>query len=269
MTGKLYHNKKETNAQDKKNSSFHTHPLDVNKCIHFEQIDSTNTWAKTHLDQWAPQGMTRITASAQTAGRGRFQRHWESPAHVNIYATFCFWFDSQRRDRGHLPQLLTLAAAHTLETIGFACTIKWPNDLLLNGKKIAGILCETIMEKERCGVVCGIGMNINMNSDDLQKVERPATSLWIESHQRFDVADILTTLQHLFISYLDEFIQKGFSSFFPLLQKRLAFKKGQTVCFHDHQTLVEAQFVDLHEDGSVELLLPDGTAKIYYVGEFC
>ena len=105
------------------------------KHLHFKQIDSTNTWAKQHTDQWASKGVTLITASEQTAGRGRFKRRWESPPDVNIYATFCFWFDLHRTDLGHIPQILALASAQTLEMLGFFPKIKWPNDVLLGGKK--------------------------------------------------------------------------------------------------------------------------------------
>lgn len=268
MTGKQYHNKKKGNVQGKKIQNEYSHPLTVMKHIHFEQIDSTNTWAKRHIDEWASEGVTLITASGQSAGRGRFKRRWESPSDVNIYATFCFWFDLQRTDIGHIPQLLALAAAQTLEKNGFAPTIKWPNDVLLKGKKVAGILCETVLEQGQRGIVCGIGLNVNMPLELLNQIDRPATSLLVERGHPFEVASILEPLQQLFMTFLQDFIQKGFASFFPLLQERSAFQKGQMIRFHDNQTLLDAQFEALHPDGSVELRLPDGTLKTYYAGEF-
>ncbi len=260
--------KNEEKVNDKKIQDSSFHRLKITKHIHFEQIDSTNTWAKTHADQWEPQGVTLVTASGQTAGRGRFKRRWESPPHVNIYATFCFWFDSKRTDSGHIPQLLALAAAQTLEKQGVLPAIKWPNDVLLNGKKVAGILCETVLEGEQRGIACGIGLNVNMPLDRLEKIDRPATSLLVESGHAFDSNAILEVLQHLFITFLYDFIRNGFASFFPLLQAKSALKKGQIVRFHDNQTLLEAQFEALHPDGSVELLLPNGTLKIFHAGEF-
>lgn len=253
------------------------HPIKLNtknhgehlaKHFHFEQIDSTNTWAKMHTDQWAPKGVTLITASKQTAGRGRFKRRWESPPHVNIYATFCFWIDLHRTDIGYIPQLLALAAAQVLEKLNFFPTIKWPNDLLLNEKKVAGILCETISEQEKKGIVCGIGLNVNMPLELLEKIDRPATSLLVEKGQLFDVSSILENLQQLFLSFLSLFIPQGFNSFFPLLQARSAFKPGQKVRFHDNQTLLDAQFEAWLLDGSVKLRLPNGQLKIFHAGEF-
>lgn len=268
MTRNQYHNKKEENAQGKKDPASNSHNLKVAKHIHFEEIDSTNTWSKMHVDQWVARGVTLVTASGQTAGRGRFKRRWESPAHVNIYATFCFWFPLQRTDIGHIPQLLALAAALTLEKEGFSPKVKWPNDVLLNGKKVAGVLCETVLEEEERGIVCGIGLNVNMPQDILKQIDRPATSLLVEKGYEFDRAAILELLQQIFITSLNDFFHQGFSPFFPLLQQRSALIKGQKVSFHDNQNLLEGCFEALHSDGSVELRLPNGASKIFYAGEF-
>lgn len=240
----------------------------LSKHIHFEHIDSTNTWAKLHTNQWAPQGVTLVTASEQTAGRGRFKRKWISPPHVNIYATFCFWFDPLRTDVGHIPQILALVAVQVLRKQGFLAKIKWPNDVLLNKKKVGGILCETILTHEKRGIICGIGLNVNMPLDLLQHIDRPATSLWVEGGKLIEVYQLLDCLTHDFLTALNQFIAQGFSSFFSLLKKFSTLKKGDRVRFHDNQTLITAEFTCLHVDGSVELRLSDGTQKKIYAGEF-
>lgn len=261
MTGKDNNNKIDPFAQAKKK-------WDAHKRIHFEQIDSTNSWAKAHTEQWSQEGVTLITAGGQTGGRGRFKRRWESPADVNIYATYCFWLDQNRTDIGHIPQLLALAAARTLEKEGFSPTIKWPNDLLLNGKKIAGILCETISSEKGRGIVCGIGFNVNMSKEILDLIDRPATSLFAESGVQWEVCALLDEMTVVFLVFLDEFIRQGFKKFFILLQERSVYVKGDAVRFHDNNRIVEARFEALHPNGSVELRLPDGTLKIYHAGEF-
>ncbi len=243
-------------------------PLALTKHVHFETIDSTNTWAKTHVDQWAAEGVTLVTASQQTAGRGRFKRTWISPPHVNIYATFCWWISLQRTDSGHIPQLLALAAAHTLEKKGFTPKIKWPNDVLLNNKKVGGILCETTVENSQCGIICGIGLNINMPQNILEQIDRPATSLLVESGSCFDPFEILESLKNQFIEMLNQFMTTSFTPFFPLFQMRSALQKGQKVCFHDNQQLIEAHFESLHPQGAIELRLSNGHSKIFYAGEF-
>lgn len=263
MTRKEHNNKKDKNAQGKSSQEIY-----LAKHLHFEHIDSTNTWAKLHSSQWDLNGLTLITASEQSAGRGRFKRHWVSPPNLNIYATFCFWFNLQRTDMGHIPQVLAISAAQTLENQGFNPTIKWPNDLLLQDKKVAGILCETILEQNQRGIVCGIGLNVNMPAEILNQIDRPATSLLIEGKRPFDIAAILAVLQKKFLINLNQFLKTGFTSFFPLLQARSALKKGQKVRFHDNQTLIDAQFEHLHPDGSVELRLSNGFLKIFHAGEF-
>jgi BirA family biotin operon repressor/biotin-[acetyl-CoA-carboxylase] ligase len=263
MTRKEYNNKKNKNAQGKS-----TQEIYLAKHIHFEHIDSTNTWAKLHSDQWDSKGLTLITASEQSAGRGRFKRHWVSPPNLNIYATFCFWFDLERTDIGHIPQVLAISAAQTLESQGFSPAIKWPNDLLLQDKKVAGILCETILEHNLRGIVCGIGLNVNMPAEILNQIDRPATSLLVEGGHFFDVNSILALLQEKFLNHLNQFLQAGFIPLFPLLQTRSALKQGQRVRFHDNQTLIDAQFEHLHPDGSVELRLSNGMLKIFHAGEF-
>lgn len=261
MTEKVYNNKIESNAQGKKKCA-------ASKRIHFKQIDSTNSWAKAHSDQWAAQGVTLVTAAGQLAGRGRFKRKWVSPPDVNIYATFCFWFDADRKDAGHIPQLLALAAAAVLEKERFSPKIKWPNDVLLKGKKVAGILCEAIFEGERRGIVCGIGLNVNMGEKELGQIDRPATSLLIEGGHTAHVESLLSDLEEFFIDFLEKFLSEGFVSFFQQFQERSYFKKGDAVHFHDHQAVIEGKFEALRPDGTVELRLSDGTMKIFHGGEF-
>lgn len=234
---------------------------------HFETIDSTNTWAKKHVQEFQPDALTVITASTQTAGRGRFKRVWVSPKGVNIYATFCLFVDIQRSDIGHLPQLLALVTAELLENLGFSPALKWPNDVLIKNKKIAGILCETVTEGEKRAVICGIGLNVNMPEEICRKIDRPATSLLIEGQGNYKVDDLLEALIQRFHVSLSCFLDHGFSSFFEDFKKRSYLKLGDLVTFQDFQGPVEATFQTLNSDGSVTLKLQDGTIKNFHAGE--
>lgn len=235
---------------------------------HFETIGSTNTWAKEHIDQLATEGVTLITAHKQTAGRGRFKRRWQSPAGLNIYATFCFFIDVKRQDIGHLPQLLALAAAHVMEDLHFTPSLKWPNDVLLNGKKVAGILCETVSAGNQRCIINGIGLNVNMPVNLLKKIDRPATSLLVEGGVELNVQTVLKQLDQKFSSYLDCFMKEGFSQFFSDFQQHSFLKPGQPIRFHDNQALLEGYFEALHMDGSVQIRLLDGSSKKFFAGEF-
>lgn len=267
MNSNSNNSKKVENAQVKIQLSA-SESLKIVKNIHHTSIDSTNTWAKQQCDQWSREGVTVITASKQTAGRGRFNRRWESPPDVNIYATFCFWVDTARSDIGQIPQLLALSAVKILKELGFSPLIKWPNDVLISGKKIGGILCETIIENDRKGVICGIGLNVNMPQDLLERIDQPATSLYAEDGRLRNPLEVLESLKCCFVQDLEVFLRDGFQTFFELYQALSFLKKGQTVKFHDNQRLIESTFEALGPDGSVQLQMPDGSSKIFYAGEF-
>jgi BirA family transcriptional regulator, biotin operon repressor / biotin---[acetyl-CoA-carboxylase] ligase len=238
------------------------------KHIHFETIDSTNTWAKQHSDQWAPQGLTIIRANEQTAGRGRFKRQWHSPPGINLYLTFCFWLPSDLINRGHIPQLLALAVVEVLEKNQCSPKIKWPNDVLLNKKKVAGILCETMSQEDKQGMICGIGLNVNMSQEESQCIDRPATSLFIETGKNFILQMIQDALENYFANYLMTYFEKGFDPFFNTFCCYSIYQPGDVVHFHDNQMLIEAYFEQFNLDGSIQLRLTNGLLKNFYAGEF-
>lgn len=264
---KQHHNKNNLNVQDKNDEDWFAETLFF-KRIHFKSIDSTNTWAKKNSSQWLENGMTLITAKEQTAGRGRFNRIWVSPPDDNIYASFCFWIDPDRSDIGHIPQLLALSLTQILSKKSFAPQIKWPNDILLSKKKVGGILCETILENNKRGVICGIGINVNMPREILEQIDRPATSLLQESGKKGDVTEILANLQLQFINNLHVFLNEGFKPFFANYQELLCHKQGDRVRFHNNQAIVEGYFESVHSDGSVTLRFFDGQSQKFFSGEF-
>src|SRR6185312_12605733 len=119
----------------------------------FDTIDSTNTWTKQNTATLDPDLLTCITATEQTAGRGRFRRRWVSGRGENITATFFFTVAKDSPILANVGQVLSLSCAHVLEQHGFSPQIKWPNDLFISGKKMAGILCETVPLPDLLGIV--------------------------------------------------------------------------------------------------------------------
>lgn len=234
---------------------------------HFTTLNSTNTWSKQNAHTFFQDRLTIVTADAQTAGRGRFNRRWESPPNQNIYATFNFFVEKLRQDIGNIPQLLALSTALMLENQGFHPQLKWPNDVLLSGKKVAGILCETTSFSDHLCVVLGIGLNVNMPLDLLRKIDRPATSLLQESGKLFEVDRILNFLIDYFQRNLDKYIECGFPSFLDLYISKLIHRKGDVIQFHDNLSLLEGKFHSINADGSLNLLLPSGEVKKFIAGE--
>ncbi len=240
--------------------------LQVNR-IHLEQVDSSNTWAKQHAIEFAKDKITLITAGVQSAGRGRFNRRWVSPAGQNIYATFAFFLKTLRVDIPNISQVLSLSAAKVIEMQGFKPKLKWPNDALLSGKKTAGILCETTSIGNDFCVVLGIGLNVNMPLEQLLEIDRPATSLFAEDGKHRDIEEIISLLQQEFCLDLQMFLEKGFSPFLPLYKNFLIHKLNDTLNFHDNQKMRTGKFKGINNDGSLNLELEPGIIHPFYAGE--
>ncbi len=228
---------------------------------HFESIDSTNHWASLQVSRLKEGMLLLTTADEQTSGKGRFGHHWFSPKNLNFYGTFSFMFDSQRKDIGNLPQILALSAASTLQKLNLSCQLKWPNDLLVNKKKIGGILTEAkATEYSNClYMLIGIGLNINMPSGLITHLERPATSLLIETGKTVDIQIVRELLLQTFLEDLNLFIRSGFSPFLNSYREQLCHLKGETVCFHTSGTLLEGMFYEISETGILRLSMSNGT----------
>lgn len=235
--------------------------------IHFETIDSTNTWAKRHASELPVDKLTLITASEQTAGRGRFKRRWESPAHLNVYATFCFFVDQGYPHIGNIPQVLAMSAADVLQRLDFHPLLKWPNDILLSKKKVGGILCETVTQANKICVVAGIGINVNMPLETLKMIDRPATSLAVESGHQHDIDRVIELLQSRFSENLPMLLQNGFTPFLSKYCNSLIHATGDKIRFDDNRMIWDGTFHTIHTDGSLNLLLPDGSLKNCICGE--
>lgn len=146
-----------------------------------ETVDSTNSQCRRMAAEGAPDG-TVVIAQRQTAGRGRRGRSFESPPGLGLYLSILWRPRCQVRTLLPLTALCAVAAARALErSCGAPCQIKWPNDLVLHGKKLAGILTEMSVEGESGAVdyvIVGIGINVGHRPEDFSpEVAALATSL--------------------------------------------------------------------------------------------
>ena len=125
------------------------------KLISFDKIPSTQTYALDMVASGTARDHTIVMAEAQSAGRGRYRRTWVSH-HGNFYASFIF--SASERD-SRLSYMVAVAIAETIMSFGVIPTIKWPNDILIDGKKVCGVL----IEYAGAFVIVGIGINIKSN----------------------------------------------------------------------------------------------------------
>jgi BirA family biotin operon repressor/biotin-[acetyl-CoA-carboxylase] ligase len=177
-----------------------------------EQTDSTNLQAKMMADQKAAEG-TLIVADTQTLGRGRRGRTWHSPPGRNIYASLIL---RPRLAPSQAPQITLMAAvalARTLQrSAALDAKIKWPNDIMVGGKKIAGILTELSTDMESVAyVVVGFGINVNIREAEMPEEIRPiATSIYLEQGIEISRTRLLCNLMENIETAYDLLNDKGF-----------------------------------------------------------
>lgn len=180
--------------------------------IELEEVNSTNLYAKENLDSL--EDKTVIIAKRQTSGRGRFDRKWIDLGEGNLFMTFVLKPSNTFQEvYANLTQYLSITLAKILEEYGLSPLIKWPNDVMVNGGKIAGILSETVMQGSNFkGLVLGIGVNLNADPADLKQIkERIATALNIELNREYIDKKLFTEklVTEYFKNY-EEFLKQGF-----------------------------------------------------------
>ncbi|MFT6987763.1 MAG: BirA family biotin operon repressor/biotin-[acetyl-CoA-carboxylase] ligase [Psychromonas sp.] len=187
------------NAQTIKN-------LSKNRNVHVEQIlDSTNQWLLDRLPN-LENGQSCIS-ECQLTGRGRRGRTWVSPFASHLYFSFYWRFDSGIDKLSGLSLLVGIAAVNALDKIGLhGVTLKWPNDLYYQGKKLAGILIElNAQATEACHTVIGIGINVRMPPEQAKLIDQPWSDLSQLSGEKVDrnllSAALINELQTLLPQY--------------------------------------------------------------------
>lgn len=181
--------------------------------IRLETIDSTNLWAKSNLADLPDR--TIVSSNRQTSGRGRFNRMWIDLGNDNIFMSFVLKPSSMFKDvYPNLTQYLSVVVTRVLENYGINSQIKWPNDVLVNGKKICGILSETVTQGSNLkGIVLGIGINLNSDLNSLTEIkDKEATSVNIElGCLHVDKLEFEEKLIYEFFRFYDEFLKSGFA----------------------------------------------------------
>lgn len=174
---------------------------------YFDQIDSTNIRAKQLGEEGAPHG-TLIVAGQQNAGRGRRGRTWESPPGVSIYMSIVLRPEMAPVKAPMLTLVMALSAADSLkECTGLDVQIKWPNDIVLNGKKLVGILTEMSTEMDYINHVV-IGVGINVNTERLpEELKEKATSLRLETGRIIRRSEIIASIMKEFEKNYQLFIE--------------------------------------------------------------
>jgi len=241
----------------------------LGRSIHYyDEVSSTNTIAHDKVAQGAEEG-TLVIAECQTAGRGRLGRPWFSPKGKGIWMSLVL---KPKIPLFFTPQLTLLTAVAACRSIRRVCAvdvrIKWPNDLLISGKKVTGILLETSAEDERMKyTVCGIGISVNLKQDDYPKeLKQIATSLAIEAGQEIERELIIAAFLKEFEDLSELYYSQGFGPI-RILWEALAVSLGQVVRAHTAQGIIEGKAIALDDSGALVILQNNGEETRVYSGE--
>ncbi|WP_283181877.1 bifunctional biotin--[acetyl-CoA-carboxylase] ligase/biotin operon repressor BirA [Pseudomonas svalbardensis] len=230
----------------------------------FDSIDSTNAEALRAIErgQAAP---FLVLAERQTAGRGRRGRKWASPFAENIYYSLVLRIEGGMRQLEGLSLVVGLAVMQALRELGISgAGLKWPNDVLVGQKKIAGILLELVGDPaDVCHVVLGVGINVNMQITD--EVDQQWTSMRLESGKVFDRNHLVGDLGAMLQAYLSRHQVDGFSAIHAEWEQNHLWQ-GRAVSLIAGVNHIDGEVLGIDSQGALRLKV-GGVEKVFSGGE--
>ena len=235
--------------------------------LRYDEIGSTNTEALNQAARGAPEGLC-VVADRQTAGRGRHGREWISPKGAGLYFSVVL---RPKIQTGFLPliTLMTAVAVHDAleELYEIACDIKWVNDIHIKGKKVCGILAETIETAQGLAVIVGIGINLKSSNFSFE-IAATATSIESETKQIPNTEELLQKLA-VFLSYFADILYaaNGAEEIRREWTRRssYAFEKAVRVVLENETILGTTRGIE--ENGALRVEMPNGEIKIIQAGD--
>lgn len=234
--------------------------------IYLPVTDSTNTQAKRLGEEGAEHG-TLVVTQCQTAGRGRRGRSWESPE-GNVYFTFVLRPDVEVSRASMITLISALALAKAIEKVtGLHTQIKWPNDVVANGKKLCGILTESSTDLEYINyVVVGIGINVNQISFP-EEIADKASSLLLELGHSVNRGEVLGEFLNLFEMYYEIFIETEDMSGLIDTYNEMLVNCGREVKIIEKENERILKAIGIDENGGLIVENPEGVRESIISGE--
>ena len=232
------------------------------KIVYFKTIDSTNNIAKkTDCTEG-----TVFIAETQTQGRGRLGRNWTSEKNSGIYMSIVLTPKIPYEHISRITLVTGLAVCDVLtEIYKLPFKIKWPNDIVIEGKKVCGILVEGIIDIDNVKVINGIGINVN-NKNFIDDLKNKATSLYILTKKKNDRTKILNRFFEVFEKYYNEFLNNGITN---ILNKytELCVTLNREVTIVENNKETNATAEGITPDGELIIKKQDGTTQSINSGE--
>lgn len=231
--------------------------------VHHDRLGSTMDEARRLAERQTPEGAV-VVVEEQTAGRGRFNRAWVSPRSQNL--SFSVVLRPTAAQLPYVNMAATLAVARTAEkTAGLTAAIKWPNDVRVSGRKLSGILIETVMAgREVDHAVVGIGINVNFDPATHPEIAETATSLYRETGRRMDRSEVLgLTLSEMDRLYGAVRAGRSLTGEWGAMMETL----GRTVRVSWKERVLEGRAEAVDDQGNLILTAADGETVTVSAGE--
>lgn len=238
------------------------------KIISYEEIDSTNLEVTRLSEQGSPEG-TVVVADAQTAGRGRRGRSWSSPKGEALYMSLLLRPTFVPDKASMLTLVMALAVQEAIADINsdVCCMIKWPNDIVIGGKKLCGILTEMSLQgQEIKHVVIGVGINLNQ-TDFEEEIAKTATSLKNETGKCIDRFALLEKVVYYFKQNYEIFLETCDMSQIVDKYNRFLVNRGKEVRVLDPQGEYAGVAKGINEKGELLVEKSSGELISVYAGE--
>ncbi len=221
--------------------------------------DSTNTQLMKALSEGRADNAQLVIAEQQSAGRGRRGRQWVSPFGENLYLSLNWNFEQGASRLEGLSLVVGMALAKTLISLGYeGVELKWPNDVLVNGKKLAGILLEITGDPNGlCYVVIGVGVNVNMN-DGKGAIDQAWTSLKLmkalrgQSIEAVNKTELLICFMRHLTNNLEKFEKHGFAAFTSQWQELDALSNKEVLVYQGEQ-VISGQCLGVNDQGEIRI----------------
>ena len=238
------------------------------KIVFLHEATSTNDFAKELANYGADEG-TVVLAENQSAGKGRLGRVWLSPR-GGLYFSIILKPKIKISDAVKLVFVASLAVAESIRNLyGLKVETKWPNDVLVDGKKVCGILAETSSIGERLKfVVLGVGVNANFNVKEAfpKELQESATSLQDMLGRKVEIEKLFKKLLERLERLYTLFLKNGFTQILEKWKKFAGFLGHRVEVLSDNQKWIGLA-LNVEEDGSLSLKLEDGTVKRFLFGD--
>lgn len=228
------------------------------RILRYDKIDSTNLEARRAAAN-GPRQNTLIIAREQSAGRGRMDRSFYSPADTGLYMTLLFYPDRPISEFSGLTCAAALASAMSIEQLsGLSPRIKWVNDLYLDGKKVCGILCESFGTKHGTTIAIGIGINLTTST-----FPETLSSIAGSLQRKIDPEQ----LAQLICTSLLPYLQSGDNALWlDGYRERFMLRGVRVNCMTSGGTF-PATVLDITDEGALRVQADDGKMHILYAGE--